>query len=147
MTTDVDFNRAMSTDREADNPCAPRYHCDRQLRRPPPDTSPARLSRNPFATGQTLILFLLESIELNGGYLFFLFILSPLFFYLFLSLHLFFSFHLIYSLFPTFSTSFFSHFLLFLFVLFLSLSLYFSVRYSSRGGCKMIFRNEICNRV
>lgn len=66
VTTDVDFNRAMSTDREADNPCAPRYHCDRQLRRPPPDISPPRLSRNPFATGQTLILFLLKSIELNG---------------------------------------------------------------------------------
>lgn len=101
VTTDVDFNRAMSTDREADNPCAPRYHCDRQLRRPPPDISPpSRLSRNPFATGQTLILFLLKSIELNGAIPFSSsFPSSPLFFYyLSLSLHLFFPLHLIYLL-------------------------------------------------
>lgn len=140
VTTDVDFNRAMSTDREADNPCAPRYHCDRQLRRPPPDISPPRLSRNPFATGQTLILFLLKSIELNGAIPFSSsFSSSPPFFTIFLSLYIsFFLFILFtYSLFPMFS-------LLLLFVLFF-LSLL--ARYSSRGGCKMIFRNEICNRV
>lgn len=99
VTTDVDFNRAMSTDREADNPCAPRYHCDRQLRRPPPDISPPRLSRNPFATGQTLILFLLKSIELNGTIPFSSsFPSSPPFFTIFLSLYIFFPLHLIYLL-------------------------------------------------
>lgn len=99
VTTDVDFNRAMSTDREADNPCAPRYHCDRQLRRPPPDISPPRLSRNPFATGQTLILFLLKSIELNGTIPFSSsFSSSPPFFTIFLSLYIFFPLHLIYLL-------------------------------------------------
>lgn len=125
VTTDVDFNRAMSTDREADNPCAPRYHCDRQLRRPPPDTSPARLSRNPFATGQTLILFLLESIQLNAAISFsprfsFPDSISPSFFFF---LRLFFSLHLIYLLiFSYVFPIFFPHFLPLLFVPFLSLS-------------------------
>lgn len=134
VTTDVDFNRAMSTDREADNPCAPRYHCDRQLRRPPPDTSPARLSRNPFATGQTLILFLLESIQLNAAISFFssslipslylpLFFLFFLFFYVSSFLFILFT----YSFFPTFSI-FFPHFLLLLFVPFLSLGYIFVTR-------------------
>lgn len=79
---------------------------DALRRRTPP---PPRLSRNPFATGQTLILFLLESIELNETILLIPWLCSLLFLlYLFLSLHLFFSLHLIYfSLFPTFSTSFF----------------------------------------
>lgn len=101
---------------------------------------PSRLSRNPFATGQTLILFLLKSIELNGTIPFSCsFSSSPPFFTIFLSLYIsFFLFILFtYSLFPMFS-------LLLLFVLFF-LSLL--ARYSSRGGCKMIFRNEICNRV
>lgn len=147
VTTDVDFNRAMSTDREADNPCAPRYHCDRQLRRPPPDTSPARLSRNPFATGQTLILFLLESIQLNAAISFsprfsFPDSISPSFFFLFTSL-LFSSSYLLthfFLRFPHFLSPFPSASLC-------SLPFSLSAIYSSREGCKMIFRNEVCNRV
>lgn len=146
VTTDVDFNRAMSTDREADNPCAPRYHCDRQLRRPPPDTSPARLSRNPFATGQTLILFLLESIQLNAAISFsprfsFPDSISPSFFFF---LRLFFSLHLIYLLIFSYVFHFLSPFPS---ASLCSLPFSLSTIYSSREGCKMIFRNEVCNRV
>lgn len=148
VTTDVDFNRAMSTDREADNPCAPRYHCDRQLRRPPPDTSPARLSRNPFATGQTLILFLLESIQLNAAISFFSSSLIPslylplfFLFFFFLTSLLFSSSYLLTHFFLRFPFSFPISFCSSLFPSFLS------VIYSSREGCKMIFRNEVCNRV
>lgn len=112
---------------------------DALRRRTPP---PPRLSRNPFATGQTLILFLLESIELNETILLipWLYPLPLLFLlYLFLSLHLFFSLHLIYLL----SFSYVFHVFLF-FCSSFSLS-WIEIRH--RGGCKMIFRNEICNRV
>lgn len=137
VTTDVDFNRAMSTDREADNPCAPRYHCDRQLRRTSPPLTPVA---KPFCNRPNIDFIPVKIDRTKRDYPFFLLILFlPSFFTIFLSLYIsFFLFILFtYSLFPMFS-------LLLLFVLFF-LSLL--ARYSSRGGCKMIFRNEICNRV
>lgn len=67
VTTDVDFNCAMSTDREANNPYASRCPRERQLCT---SLSSVPLSlfllQNPFTTRvQTLILFPIKSIEPN----------------------------------------------------------------------------------
>lgn len=59
---------------------------DALRRRTPP---PPRLSRNPFATGQTLILFLLESIELNETILLIPWLYPPPFLFFTLSFSLF----------------------------------------------------------
>lgn len=101
VTTDVDFNRAMSTDREADNPCAPRYHCDRQLRRPPPDISPPPTPvAKPFCNRPNIDFIPVKIDRTKRDYPFFLLILflPSFFYYLSLSLHLFFPLHLIYLL-------------------------------------------------
>lgn len=87
VTTDVDFNRAMSTDREADNPCAPRYHCDRQLRRPPPDISPPTPVAKPFCNRPNIDFIPVKIDRTKRGYPFFLLIpFLPSFFLLSFSL-------------------------------------------------------------